>query len=213
MIKLLMLIILLINSSVTYAAVNCEAECHRGTPEIPILTPSQQAQIGNWYGNLPMTTVTFTESVWAGVVDWGLMANIKYSIASNQNDFINYLGITPKTYITSVNIAMMSTGLSGLARSQIKKALRTIKTVKFRQTKGGGRLGGNDGGPGVRLEFKDGTYFDMTRQRVKQTELNPYVPGKTRPVIFDKPLNTQGDKRAPTKAELEWFDKVDWKNL
>ena len=210
MIRILIAVFLLTNSFLANSSNTCQEECHgRGGG----YSVSQQTLLGTWSGNLPMTTVRYTESSWVGVADWGLMASIKYSIASNQNDFINAIGISPTTYIASINIAMMSTGLSGLARSQLKRALSTIKTIKLRKTKGGGRLDGNEGDPGVRLEFKDGTYFDMTRQRVKQTEINPKSPSGYSPVRYDNPLNKRGDKRAPTAKELDWFDRLEWNNL
>jgi filamentous hemagglutinin len=62
----------------------------------------------------------------------------------------------------------------------------------------------------VKITYKDGTKFDMTRSRVKETEINPYVQGGTRPVKFDNALNKQGTKRAPSLEELNWFNSIDW---
>lgn len=45
---------------------------------------------------------------------------------------------------------------------------------------------------------------------MKETELNSYVPGKTMPVRFEDAVNNKGDKRAPTKDELEWFNSTKW---
>jgi len=98
-------------------------------------------------------------------------------------------------------------GLGGGKGTTTQKEIGTITT---RTTKNETRLGGQPGEPGVKIVFKDGTEFDMTRTRVKETESNPYVPGRTRPVKFDDAVNKQGDKRAPTKAELEWFDSIKW---
>ena len=50
----------------------------------------------------------------------------------------------------------------------------------------------------------------MTRTRVKETEVNPYKPGRTRPKRFDNALDKKGTKRAPTQDELDWFDSIDW---
>jgi RHS repeat-associated protein len=89
-------------------------------------------------------------------------------------------------------------------------AERKIGTIFTRTTKNETRLGGTAGEPGVKIVNRDGTEFDMTRTRVKETELNPYVPGGTRPVKYKDALNTQGTKRAPTPAELHWFDSIKW---
>ncbi|GID09093.1 hypothetical protein TMM008_62950 [Pseudomonas sp. 008] len=100
--------------------------------------------------------------------------------------------------------------IPGLGAGKGATTPKEIGTITTRTTKNETRLGGQPGEPGVKIVFKDGTEFDMTRTRVKETESNPYVPGRTRPVKFDDAVNKQGDKRAPTKAELEWFDSIKW---
>ncbi|WP_201288003.1 hypothetical protein [Psychromonas sp. L1A2] len=50
----------------------------------------------------------------------------------------------------------------------------------------------------------------MTRTRVKETEVNPYKPDRTRPKRFDDALDKKGTKRAPTQEERDWFDSIDW---
>lgn len=85
-----------------------------------------------------------------------------------------------------------------------------IGTIVTRTTKNTTRLGGQAGEPGLKITYKNGTEFDMTASRVKQTELNPYVPGGTRPVKFQDAANKQGTKRAPTKEELDWFNSLKW---
>ncbi|EJM09082.1 putative hemagglutinin (DUF637), partial [Pseudomonas sp. GM18] len=100
--------------------------------------------------------------------------------------------------------------IPGLGAGKGTTTPKEIGTITTRTTKNETRLGGQPGEPGVKIVFKDGTEFDMTRTRVKETESNPYVPGRTRPVKFDDAVNKQGDKRAPTKAELEWFDSIKW---
>jgi len=82
--------------------------------------------------------------------------------------------------------------------------------ITTRTTKTTTRLGGEAGEPGVKITYKDGTEFDMTASRVKQTEPNPYVPGSTRPTKFEDALNKQGTKRAPTQDELNWFNSIHW---
>ena len=94
-----------------------------------------------------------------------------------------------------------------------KGAGSEIGTIFTRVTRNETRLGGVAGEPGVKIVNKDGSIFDMTRTRVKETELNPYVPGGTRPVKYENALNTQGTKRAPTQAELNWFDSISWYGL
>jgi len=63
---------------------------------------------------------------------------------------------------------------------------------------------------GVKITYKDGTEFDMTSTRVKETEANPYVPGATRPVRYEDALDNKGIKRAPTQQELDWFNNIKW---
>ncbi|MHC8325518.1 two-partner secretion domain-containing protein [Pseudomonas sp. LB1P83] len=100
--------------------------------------------------------------------------------------------------------------IPGLGAGKGTTTPKEIGTITTRTTKNETRLGGQPGEPGVKIVFKDGTEFDMTRTRVKETESNPYVPGRTRPVKFEDAVNKQGDKRAPTRAELEWFDSIKW---
>lgn len=50
----------------------------------------------------------------------------------------------------------------------------------------------------------------MTSTRVKETELNPYVPGGTRPIRYEGALDNKGIKRAPTQQELDWFNSIKW---
>ncbi|WP_455925615.1 two-partner secretion domain-containing protein [Pseudomonas putida] len=83
-----------------------------------------------------------------------------------------------------------------------------IGVITTRTTKNTTRLGGEAGELGVKIEYDDGTTFDMTGSRVKETEPNPYVPGKTRPVRYDDALDNKGTKRAPTQAELDWFNSI-----
>lgn len=99
---------------------------------------------------------------------------------------------------------------SALAANETAALGNGIGTITTRTTKNTTRLGGEAGEPGVKIKYKDGTEFDMTATRVKQTELNPYVPGGTRPMKFEDALNNQGTKRAPTKDEIEWFNKISW---
>lgn len=98
----------------------------------------------------------------------------------------------------------------GLIPGKISTKPKEIGTITTRTTKNETRLGGQGGEPAIKIVYKDGTEFDMTRTRVKETELNPYVPGKTRPVRFEDAVNNKGDKRAPTKEELEWFNSIKW---
>ncbi|MFM0130633.1 RHS repeat-associated core domain-containing protein, partial [Paraburkholderia sediminicola] len=100
--------------------------------------------------------------------------------------------------ITPLNAAMAGAKVQG------------IGTITTRITNNTTRLGGSAGEPGVKITYQDGTEFDMTATRVKETELNPYVPGGTRPVKFEDALNTQGTKRAPTSQELDWFNAIHW---
>lgn len=97
---------------------------------------------------------------------------------------------------------------SALAANEAAAAGHEIGTITTRTTKNTTRLGGEAGEPGVNIKYRDGTEFDMTATRVKQTELNPYVPGGTRPIKFEDALNKQGTKRAPTKEELDWFNSI-----
>ena len=62
----------------------------------------------------------------------------------------------------------------------------------------------------MKITYRDGTEFDMTRTRVKETEVNPYKPDRTRPKRFDDALDKKGTKSAPTQEELDWFDSIDW---
>ncbi|MEW5543603.1 hemagglutinin repeat-containing protein [Pseudomonas soli] len=101
-------------------------------------------------------------------------------------------------YVTPIDQLNPGIMLSIFGDKEISKA--TIRTTS-NQT----RLGDKGGEPGVHIEFADGTSFDMTRTRVKETEPNPYVPGKTRPVRYDDALDNSGKKRAPTEKELNWF--------
>jgi hypothetical protein len=98
----------------------------------------------------------------------------------------------------------------GLIPGKVSAKPKEIGTITTRTTKNETRLGGQGGEPAIKIVYKDGTEFDMTRTRVKETELNPYVPGKTRPVRFEDAVNNKGDKRAPTKEELEWFNSIKW---
>lgn len=56
-----------------------------------------------------------------------------------------------------------------------------IGTISTRTTNNTTRLGGQPGEPGVKITYKDGTEFDVTKTRVKETEVNPYKPDRTRP--------------------------------
>lgn len=85
---------------------------------------------------------------------------------------------------------------------------KEIGTITTRTTRSTTRLGGEAGEPGVKITYRNGTEFDMTATRVKQTELNPYVPGSTRPMKFEDALNKQGTKRAPTAEEIKWFNSI-----
>lgn len=58
--------------------------------------------------------------------------------------------------------------------------------------------------------MKDGAEFDMTKTRVKEIEVNPYKPDRTRPKRFENGLDKKGTKRAPTQDELNWFNSIDW---
>ncbi|WP_277761770.1 filamentous hemagglutinin N-terminal domain-containing protein [Pseudomonas sp. A34-9] len=98
----------------------------------------------------------------------------------------------------------------GLIPGNASAKSKEIGTITTRITKNETRLGGQGGEPGIKIVYKDGTEFDMTRTRVKETELNPYVPGKARPIRFEDAVNNKGDKRAPTKEELDWFNSIKW---
>jgi len=87
---------------------------------------------------------------------------------------------------------------------------KEIGTITTRTTKNTTRLGGEAGEPAIKITYKDGTEFDMTRTRVKETELNPYVPGATRPIRYEDALDNKGIKRAPTQKELDWFNSIKW---
>ena len=100
-----------------------------------------------------------------------------------------------------------SLGKAGAPAAEVAE----IGVITTRTTKNTTRLGGQAGEPGLKITYKNGTEFDMTATRVKQTELNPYVPGGTRPVKFLDAVNKQGDKRAPTAEEIKWFNSLDWK--
>ena len=99
---------------------------------------------------------------------------------------------------------------AGLGGPTVSGGAGRIGTITPRITGSTTRLGGQAGEPGVNIRYKDGTEFDMTRTRVKETEQNPYVPGATRPKKFEDALNRQGTKRAPTESELNWFDSISW---
>ena len=94
--------------------------------------------------------------------------------------------------------------------SDVTKNVDEIGTITTRTTNNTTRLGGKPGEPGVKITYKDGTEFDMTRTRVKEQEVNPYKPDRTRPKRFEDALDKKGIKRAPTKEELDWFDSIDW---
>ncbi|WP_454563946.1 two-partner secretion domain-containing protein [Pseudomonas sp. AIG] len=98
----------------------------------------------------------------------------------------------------------------GLIPGNASAKPKEIGTITTRTTKNETRLGGQAGEPAIKIVYKDGTEFDMTRTRVKETELNPYVSGKTRPIRFEDAVNNKGDKRAPTKEELDWFNSIKW---
>ena len=98
----------------------------------------------------------------------------------------------------------------GLIPGKVSTKPMEIGTITTRTTKNETRLGSQAGEPAIKIVYKNGTEFDMTRTRVKETELNPYVLGKTRPVRFEDAVNNKGDKRAPTKEELEWFNNIKW---
>lgn len=87
---------------------------------------------------------------------------------------------------------------------------KEIGTITTRTTKNTTRLGGEAGEPGIKITYKDGTEFDMTSTRVKETEANPYVPGATRPIRYKDALDNKGIKRAPTQQELDWFNSITW---
>ena len=91
-----------------------------------------------------------------------------------------------------------------------KGGTKEIGTITTRTTKNTTRLGGEAGESGVKITYKNGTEFDMTKTRVKETELNPYVPGGTRSIKYDDALNKQGTKRAPTQEEHDWFNSISW---
>ncbi|POD29850.1 hypothetical protein BKM14_21365 [Pseudomonas syringae pv. syringae] len=97
----------------------------------------------------------------------------------------------------------------GLCKSSSGGA-KEIGTITTRTTKNTTRLGGKAGEPGVKITYKDGTEFDMTSTRVKETEANPYVPGATRPIRHEDALDTKGIKRAPNQQELDWFNSIKW---
>ncbi len=48
-----------------------------------------------------------------------------------------------------------------------------IGTISTRTTKNIILLGGQPGEFGVKITYKDGSEFDMTKTRVKETEVNP----------------------------------------
>ncbi len=91
-----------------------------------------------------------------------------------------------------------------------KSANKEIGIISTRTTKNKTRLGGESGELGIKIKYKNGTEFDMTRTRVKETEVNPYKPGRTRNKRFDNALDKNGIKRAPTKSELDWFNSIDY---
>lgn len=92
----------------------------------------------------------------------------------------------------------------------VVKGADEIGTITTRTTKNTTRLGGQPGEPGVKITYKDGTEFDMTKTRVKETEINPYKPDRTRPKRYEDALDNKGTKRAPTEKELGWFNSIDW---
>ncbi|QXH53688.1 pre-toxin TG domain-containing protein [Pseudomonas fakonensis] len=107
--------------------------------------------------------------------------------------------------------AIRGGGLSGsAAESSIDSGAKEIGTITTRTTKNTTRLGGEAGEPGIKITYKDGTEFDMTSTRVKETEANPYVPGATRPIRYEDSLYNKGIKRAPTQQELDWFNSITW---
>ena len=89
------------------------------------------------------------------------------------------------------------------------KAYAEIGTISTRVTANETRLGGVAGELGVKIEYKNGTVFDMTRTRVKEIELNSKSPtGLGKKKYGDDAINKQGDKRAPTESEIKWFDGI-----
>lgn len=77
--------------------------------------------------------------------------------------------------LTSVaaNFVKMGIGIiPGLGVGKGATTPKEIGTITTRTTKNETRLGGQPGEPGVKIVFKDGTEFDMTRTRVKETESN-----------------------------------------
>ena len=97
-----------------------------------------------------------------------------------------------------------------LARLRKSKKIDEIGTITTRTTKNKTRLGGEPGEPSVKITYKDGTEFDMTRSRVKETEVNPYKADRYRPKRFEGSLDKKGLNRSPTKEELDWFESIDW---
>lgn len=85
-----------------------------------------------------------------------------------------------------------------------------IGTITTRKANSNTRLGGKPGDPAVNIKYQDGTEFDMTGSRVKETEANRYQPGRFRPKRFDNALDKKGTKRAPTSEEKSWFDSITW---
>ncbi|MBL4829231.1 MAG: VCBS repeat-containing protein [Aliivibrio sp.] len=85
-----------------------------------------------------------------------------------------------------------------------------IGTITTRTSNSTTRLGGKPGEPGVTITYEDGTEFDMTETRVKETEKNKYQPGRFKPKIYEDSLDKQGKKRAPTQEELDWFKDINW---
>jgi hypothetical protein len=84
---------------------------------------------------------------------------------------------------------------------------KEIEKITKRVTGNVTRLGSKPGDKAVEVLFKDGTIFDMELTRVKETVFNPHIQ-KPVPKLFENALDTTRKKRAPTEAEIQWFNDL-----
>ena len=107
-------------------------------------------------------------------------------------------------------IPFVPAGITKVKRAADKAV--EIGTIEVRTTSNATRLGGLPNEPAVKITYNDGTKFDMTSTRVKETEINPNNPsGKPSPVNYgEDAIDNSGNKRAPTAAESSWFNSITW---
>ncbi len=162
---------------------------------------------------------------------WGLLGDI-VKLAYELSPISTVVDVAVSTYQAAEALAagdvktagaIMGNAAFGMVAKKVKAPTKFAKsvynhvakkveigTITTRTTNNTTRLGGQPGEPGVKITYSDGTEFDMTRTRVKETEVNPYKPDRTRPKRFDDALDKKGTKRAPTQEERDWFDSIDW---